>query len=161
MLFIFEKKGYSYDLINAALAPGLDYLDFTEARIKALSSLKASRNFEQFILMVKRVKNILKDVPKAKLDPTRLTEKEEKELYSALNIVKKNAEEMMARGDFAGAQKIIFRLQSPLNNFFDRVLVMAEDKKIRNNRLALLAQVQSLIDKLADYSQIVFSSENS
>lgn len=159
--FIFEKKGYSYDLINAALAPGLDYLDFTEARIKALSSLKASRNFEQFILMVKRVKNILKDVPKAKLDPTRLTEKEEKELYSALNIVKKNAEEMMARGDFAGAQKIIFRLQSPLNNFFDRVLVMAEDKKIRNNRLALLAQVQSLIDKLADYSQIVFSSENS
>ncbi|MBP7870136.1 MAG: hypothetical protein KA000_01185, partial [Candidatus Saccharicenans sp.] len=68
---------------------------------------------------------------------------------------------MMAKGDFAGAQKIIFRLQAPLNSFFDRVLVMAEDKKTRSNRLALLAQVQSLIDQLADYSQIVGSSENS
>jgi len=38
---------------------------------------------------------------------------------------------------------------------------MAEDKKTRSNRLALLAQVQSLIDQLADYSQIVGSSENS
>ncbi len=159
--FILEKKGYSYDLINAALAPGLDYLDHTEARIEALSSLKVSKNFEQFIMMVKRVKNILKDSPKAKLDPARLTEKEEKELYSALKIIKKNAEGMMAKGDFAGAQKIIFRLQAPLNSFFDRVLVMAEDKKTRSNRLALLAQVQSLIDQLADYSQIVGSSENS
>ncbi|MDD8020328.1 MAG: glycine--tRNA ligase subunit beta [Acidobacteriota bacterium] len=159
--FIFEKNGYSYDLINAALAPGLDYLDYVEARIKALSSLKSSKNFERFILMVKRVKNILKDTPKAKLDPARLVDKEEKELYSALKIIKKNAEKMMAEGDFAGAQKIIFRLQPPLNNFFDRVLVMAENKKIRNNRLALLAQVQSLIDQLADYSQIVLSSENS
>ncbi len=159
--FIFEKRGYSYDLITAALAPGLDYLDFTEARIKALNSLKSSKNFEQFILMVKRVKNILKEAPKSRLDPARLSEKEEKELYSALNIIKKNAEEMMVRGDFAGAQKIIFRLQAPLNNFFDRVLVMAEDKKIRNNRLALLSQVQSLIDQLADYSQIVVTSENS
>jgi len=67
--------------------------------------------------MVKGVKNILKEAPKSRLDPTWLSEKEEKELYSALNIIKKNAEEMMARGDFVGAQKIIFRLQAPLNNF--------------------------------------------
>jgi glycyl-tRNA synthetase beta subunit len=59
--------------------------------------------------MVKRVKNILKDSSKTRLDPARLTEKEEKELYSALKIIRKNAEEMMAKGDFAGAQKIIFR----------------------------------------------------
>jgi len=38
-------------------------------------------------------------------------------LYSALKIIKKNAEGMMAKGDFAGAQKIIFRLQAPLNSF--------------------------------------------
>jgi len=52
--FIFEKRGYSYDLISAALAPGLDYLDFTEARIKALNNLKLSKNFEQFIMMVQK-----------------------------------------------------------------------------------------------------------
>lgn len=157
--FIFEKKGYRYDLINAALAPGIEYLDYTEARIKALNDLKQSKNFEQFILMAKRVKNILKEVPRARLNSALFKEKEEKELYSALKIIQKNAEEMLAKGDFAGAQKIIFRLQLPLNNFFDRVLVMSEDKKIRNNRLALLAQVQNLIQQLADYSQVVIESE--
>lgn len=158
--FILEKKGYRYDLINAAVAPGIEYLDYTEARIKALNDLKQSKNFEQFILMAKRVKNILKEVPRTRLNPALFEEKEEKELYGALKIIQKNAEEMLARGDFAGAQKIIFRLQSPLNNFFDRVLVMCENKKIRNNRLALLAQVQNLIQQLADYSQIVVESDN-
>jgi glycyl-tRNA synthetase beta chain len=157
--FIFEKKGYRYDLINAALAPGIDYLDYAEARIKALNELKQSKNFEQFILMAKRVKNILKEVPKIKLDSALFKEKEENELYSALRIIQNNTEDLLARGDFAGAQKIVFRLQMPLNNFFDRVLVMAEDKKIRNNRLALLTQVQRLIQKIADYSQIVVESE--
>jgi len=157
--FIFEKKGYRYDLINAALAPGIDFLDHAETRIKALNDLKQSKNFEQFILMAKRVQNILKNIPKGRLNSALLKEKEEKELYSALKIIQKNAEGMLAKGDFAGAQKIVFRLQSPLNNFFDRVLVMTEDRKIRNNRLALLAQVQSLIRQIADYSLIVIETE--
>jgi glycyl-tRNA synthetase beta chain len=159
--FIFEKKGHRYDLINAALAPGIDYLDYAGARIKALNDLKQSKNFEQFILMAKRVQNILKEMPKARWNSALLKEKEEKELYSALKIIQKNAEGMLVRGDFASAQKIVFRLQLPLNNFFDRVLVMAEDRKIRNNRLALLAEVQSLIRKIADYSLIVVETEAS
>jgi len=158
--FILERKGYRYDLINAALAPGIEYLDYAEARVKALDDLKQSKNFEPFILMVKRVKNILKEIPKGPLNSALLKENGEKELYSALKIIQKNSKEMLAKGDFAGAQKIIFRLQAPLTNFFDQVLVMAEDKKIRNNRLALLAQVQNLIKEIADYSQIVLETES-
>lgn len=157
--FIFEKQGYRYDLIKAALGPGFEYLEEMEARLKALNELRHSKNFEPFILMVKRVKNILKESPRVRLNSTWLKEKEEKELYSALKIIKKNVENMLSRGEFAAAQKMIFRLQPPLNNFFDRVLVMAEDKKIRNNRLALLAQILDLTENLADYSQIVIESE--
>lgn len=139
--FIFEKQGYRYDLVNAALGPGIEFPVRAEARLKALNELKGSPNFEQFILMVKRVKNIVKEPPRTRLNSALLREKEEKELYSALKIIRKNAEEMLARNDFASAQKMVFRLQSPLNNFFEGVLVMAEDKKVRNNRLALLSQI--------------------
>lgn len=158
--YIFEKKNYRYDLINAALAPGLDNLVQVEARLKALSELRESPNFEPFILMVKRVKNIVKEPPRARLNLALLKEKEEKELYSALKIIKKNVEEMLARNDFASAQMMIFRLRVPLAGFFDRVLVMAEDKKIRNNRLALLSQILALTAKLADYSQVVVESDS-
>ncbi|MCX8160085.1 MAG: glycine--tRNA ligase subunit beta [Candidatus Saccharicenans sp.] len=157
--FIFEKQGYRYDLINAALGPGIEFPVRTEARLKALNELKGSPNFEQFILMVKRVKNIVKEPPRARLNSALLREKEEKELYSALKIIKKNAEEMLARNDFAQAQKMVFRLQSPLDNFFESVLVMAEDKKVRANRLALLSQILELTAELADYSQVVVESE--
>lgn len=158
--YILEKQGYSYDLINAALGPGIEFLEQTTARIKALSELKQSKNFEQFILMVKRIKNILKEPPRARLNSALLKEKEEKELYSALKIIKKNVEGMLARGDFSSAQRMIFRLQAPLNSFFDRVLVMAEDRKIRNNRLALLNQILALTNEMADYSHIVVESES-
>lgn len=158
--FIFEKQGYRYDLVNAALGPGIEFPVRAEARLKALNELKESPNFEQFILMVKRVKNIVREPPRSRLNSALLREKEEKELYSALKIIKKNAEEMLARNDFASAQKMVFRLQSPLNNFFEGVLVMAEDKKVRNNRLALLSQILELTGELADYSQVVVESEN-
>lgn len=158
--FILEKQGYRYDLVNAALGPGIEFPVRAEARLKALNELKGSPNFEQFILMVKRVKNIVKEPPRTRLNSALLREKEEKELYSALKIIKKNAEEMLARNDFASAQKMVFRLQSPLNNFFEGVLVMAEDKKVRNNRLALLSQILELTGELADYSQVVVESEN-
>lgn len=158
--YVFEKQGYRYDLINAALAPGFDFLVQTEARLKALNELKQSRNFEPFILMAKRVKNILKEVPKTRINSALLKEKEEKELYSTLQIISKNVEDMLDRGDYLGAQKIVFRLQVPLNTFFEKVMVMVEDRKLRNNRLALLAMVQALIQQLADYSQIVVEGES-
>jgi len=66
---------------------------------------------------------------------------------------------MLGRGDFAKAQTIIFKLQPCLNAFFDKVLVMAEDKKIRQNRLGLLGAVQKLLMQSADYSQIVVEGE--
>ncbi len=158
--FIFEKQGYRYDLVNAALGPGIEFPVRTEARLKALNELKESQNFEQFILMVKRVKNIVKEPSRTRLNSALLKEKEERELYSALKIIKKNVEEMLARNDFASAQKMVFRLQPPLNNFFEKVLVMAEDRKVRNNRLALLSQLLELSGQLADYSQVVVEGEN-
>ncbi len=157
--FILEKKGCRYDLVGAALGPGVDQIVDVQARVEALDALKSSPQFEPFILMAKRIHNILKGLPPAKINPDLFVEKEERELYSSLSIIGSNAQPMIARGDFARAQGIIFKLQPELNTFFDKVLVMAEDKRTRQNRLGLLQSIAKMLLGIADYSQIVVEGE--
>ncbi len=159
MRFILEKQGYRYDLVGAALGPGLDQIVDVQSRVEALDALKSSPQFEPFILMAKRINNILKGLPAAKVNPDLFAEKEERELYSTLSIISSNAQPMIARGDFARAQGIIFKLQPVLNTFFDKVLVMAEEKKVRQNRIGLLQSIAKMLLGIADYSQIVVEGE--
>lgn len=156
---ILEKRGFRYDLVAAALGPGVDRIVDVQARVEALDALKASPQFEPFILMAKRINNILKGLPAARVNPDLFIEKEERELHSTLSIVASNALPMIARGDFTRAQGIIFKLQPVLNVFFDKVLVMAEDKKTRQNRLGLLQSIAGMLLKIADYSQVVVEGE--
>ena len=62
---------------------------------------------------------------------------------------------MLAKGDFIQAQKLVFRLQPALTTFFEETLVMAKDPKLRKNRLALLQAIKKILDRMADYSQVV------
>jgi glycyl-tRNA synthetase beta chain len=157
--FILEKQGFRYDLISAALGPGIDQVQDVLLRVQALDSLKASQQFEPFILMTKRINNILRDQPASKLNPDLFVEKEERELCSAFSIIEHNASPMIARGDFGRAQGIIFKLQPVLNTFFDRVLVMAEEKRLRQNRLGLLQAINRTLAGMADYSQVVVEGD--
>jgi glycyl-tRNA synthetase beta chain len=157
--FILEKKGFRYDLIGAALGPGVDQITDVLARVEALDSLKSSPQFEPFILMAKRVNNIIRDAPAAKVNPDLFAEKEERDLASTLAIIRDNVQPMIARGDYARAQGIIFKLQPVLNTFFDKVLVMAEEKKVRQNRLGLLQSISKMLLAIADYSLVVVEGE--
>jgi glycyl-tRNA synthetase beta chain len=155
--YIFENQGYRYDLVNAAVSAGIDNIYFSYLRLKALDSLKDSPQFEPLILISKRVNNILRDQPpsKYKVNPEILVEKEEKELYETFSIIKSNVLPLISKGDYSQSQRIVFRIRSTLNKFFDHVLVMAEDKRLRRNRMALLQDISKLLSKVADYSQIV------
>ncbi|HSA95760.1 MAG TPA: glycine--tRNA ligase subunit beta, partial [Acidobacteriota bacterium] len=73
--FILEKKGFRYDLVGAALAPGVGEITDVLARVEALDSLKSSPQFEPFILMAKRINNIIKGTPAAKVNPDLFAEK--------------------------------------------------------------------------------------
>ncbi len=157
--FILEKKGFRYDLVGAALAPGVGEITDVLARVEALDALTSSPQFEPFILMAKRINNIIKGTPAAKVNPDLFAEKEERELASTLSIIRDNVQPMIARGDFARAQGIIFKLQPVLNTFFDKVLVMAEEKKVRQNRLGLLQSISKMLLGIADYSLVVVEGE--
>ncbi|MEW5900479.1 MAG: glycine--tRNA ligase subunit beta, partial [Acidobacteriota bacterium] len=157
--FIYEAQGYRYDLVNAALGAGLENIYRTYLRLKALDSLQKSPDFEPFILMAKRVNNILRDRPPCEVNSDLFAEKEERELYSTFLIVRDNVMAMIIAGDFRRAQSMVFRLQAPLTAFFDRVLVMTEDKKAMQNRLGLLQAISGLLLHLADYSRVVVEGE--
>jgi glycyl-tRNA synthetase beta chain len=157
--FLYETWGFSYDIVSAALGPGLDNIHHTHLRLKALDSLRKTTDFEPFVLMAKRVNNILRDQPSFELNSDLLEEKEEKELYSMYSIVRDHVLPMLSAGDYGRAQGLVFRLRGPLSAFFDRILVMAEDRKIRQNRLALLQEIRDLLSRLADFSRVVVEGE--
>jgi glycyl-tRNA synthetase beta chain len=157
--YICERESYRYDLINAALGAGVDNIYYAYLRVKALDTLKASSQFEPFILMAKRVNNILAGQPVYSFSPDFLAEKPERDLFSTFSIVKENVVPMFAKGDFSQAQKMVFRLQPCLNDFFDRVLVMAKENKLRKNRLALLQAIRRILIPMADYAQVVVEGD--
>lgn len=157
--FIYEGQGYRYDLVEAALGAGLDMMYFSFLRLKALASLQKSPDFEPFILMAKRVNNILRGLPPYAVNPDLFAEKEEQELWSSFSVIKNRVLSLTAAGDFIKAQNLIFKLRVPLNAFFDKVLVMAEDKKLRQNRLALLQEISRIFLEVADFSQVVVEGE--
>ncbi len=153
--YIYEQAGFRYDLVKAALGAADDDIYFSYLRLKALDSLKESSHFEPMILIAKRVNNILRDQPRYKINPDLFAEKEEKELYTTFAIIKKNVLPLISSGEFARAQRFIFRMRSVINSFFDNILVMTDDKRIRRNRLALLQGISELLIQVADYSRVV------
>ncbi len=153
--YIFESEGFRYDLVKASLAPGIENIYHAYLRLKALDSLKDSPQFEPMILIAKRVNNILRGQAKFKVNEDLLLEKPERELHTTFSIIKDNVLPLIAKGDFAKVQRMIFRIRSTINSFFDHVLVMIDDKKLRRNRLAILQEISQLLDQIADYSQVV------
>jgi len=153
--YIYERAGFRYDLVKAALGAADDNLYYSYLRLKALDSLKESSHFEPMILIAKRVNNILRDQPRHKINPDLFSEKEEKELYTTFVIIKKNVLPLISTGEFARAQRFIFRMRTMINSFFDNVLVMTDDRRIRRNRLALLQEISELLLQVADYSRVV------
>lgn len=159
--YIYEKQGFRYDLINAAISAGIDNIYHSSLRLKALDSLKDSPNFAPLTLIFKRVNNILKEQPPYRINSGLLVEKDERELYTTFCIIRDNILPLIKKGDFSQAQRIIFRIRSTLNKFFDNVLVMTEDNRTRQNRLAILQAINKLLLQVADYSQVVIEGQGS
>jgi len=157
--YIFSHLGFRYDLINAVLSSGVDNIYYIFLKLKALDSLKNNSKFKTLILTAKRVNNILRAQPKYRVNQDLLIEKGERELYTTHSIIRDNVRPLFSSGDFSKAQRIVLTIGSSIDNFFDNVLVMAEDKRIKRNRLALLQQVSKLFSQIADYSEVVIEGE--
>jgi glycyl-tRNA synthetase beta chain len=154
--FVFSRA-YRYDELNAVFAAsGLDrpVRDLAK-RLEAISAFRGSEDFEALAPAFKRVGNILEGQQPGEVNPEFFFEDHEKELFSALEDLRPHAEAEIASGSYREALQRLSTLRGPVDRFFDEVLVMAEDEKLRGNRLALLSRLQKLFSRIADLSQIV------
>ncbi len=105
----------------------------------------------------KRVGNILKKVEgevKAEVNTNRLQEPAEIALNNALSKVKPEADKLFESSDYTASLKALAALKTPVDDFFDNVMVNADDVDLKNNRLALLNQLHQTINRVADLSKL-------
>ncbi|MGZ5780158.1 MAG: DALR anticodon-binding domain-containing protein, partial [Burkholderiaceae bacterium] len=104
----------------------------------------------------KRITNILKKTENATgtIQPSLLKEAAEEGLYSAMTKLKPQVDAAFAKGDFTGTLQALAHLRNNVDAFFNDVMVMAEDEQLRNNRLALLSNLHSMMNRVADISKL-------
>ena len=134
-------------------------LDFNH-RLQAVAAFKSLAACESLAAANKRVRNILRQaaekgisVPDAHSDKL-LEETAEKSLSAAVNDMAGDITTLVQRADYTEALTRLAALREPVDTFFDDVLVMADDERLRDNRLALLARMNRLFLGIADVSQL-------
>jgi len=151
------EDGFSKDTIAAVLSASCDNIPETWNRVEALEKLKAEPDFEPLAVAFKRVVNIMKktdETEPADIDRNLFQHASESTLLSTYESVKKRVEDDLEKGSFEQALVNIASLRDSVDAFFEGVLVMAEDAKVRRNRIALLAHIAEMFGKFADFSKL-------
>jgi glycyl-tRNA synthetase beta chain len=152
-------RGFSYDIVDAVLSAGMDDILGSYKRVEAMDRFREEPAFEAVIIAYNRANNLSRKFEGTGIMPHLLQHPAEKELYRALGRARQNISELLIKRDYSGALRRMAELREPVDNFFDAVLVMAEDREIRDNRLALLKNVANLSLPLADLSKIVIAGQ--
>ncbi|MBW2438011.1 MAG: glycine--tRNA ligase subunit beta [Desulfobacterales bacterium] len=158
---LLADQGYAKDAVAAVVDVSIDRVPDLWRRLEALESLKAKPDFEPLAVAFKRVVNILKKSGKGaatgkpgQIASDLFEHKSEADLYSAYQKVEKSVSDAMQKGLFEKALQDIATLRGSVDAFFDGVMVLAEDKSIRRNRLALLEHIAALFSQIADFSKL-------
>lgn len=145
---------YPSDGVDAAVAAGCDEMVDAAARIAAIAAFKGRDDFEPLAVAFKRVCNIVKEGVDSAVDTTLFQDDAEGALNDAFAGVKAQVASAVAGRDYLSALTEIATLRPPVDAFFDKVMVMAEDERVRINRLALLTGIARLFGGIADFSRI-------
>ena len=145
---------YKADEIDAVLALAPTQLNEVGAVLAAVAQFKALPEAATLAAANKRVKNILKKAEGdiGTVNPALFAEDAERALFDAIQALAPAVEAQFAAHDFAGALTQLASLRAPVDAFFDGVMVMADDLAVRANRIALLASLAALFNRVADIS---------
>jgi len=151
----YQAAGYSVELIQSVLERRpTKPVDF-EKRIKAVAKFQTLPEAAPIAAANKRISNILakvKDDISNDIDVNLLENGAEKSLSEILEALECNLSPLFEKGDYESALFELASLKSPVDDFFDSVMVMADDLAVKNNRLALLNRLRNLFLQVADVS---------
>jgi glycyl-tRNA synthetase beta chain len=145
---------YPSDVVEAAVSASFDNLNDTSSRIAALAEFRERADFEPLAVAFKRVCNIVKEGIDSPVEEELFQEEAERELFRSFSAVAVAARERIGRKDYLAALSEIAGLKGAVDAFFDTVMVMAEDQRVRTNRLALLTGIARLFGDVADFARI-------
>ncbi len=161
---ILESRGLSYDVIQAAMATEVSTLVEMVTKTETIQKNKSDQDFQKLVTAAGRALRILPDKRvSGKVAKPLLKMDEEKDLYEKIQFAKKMIDDE-EKGTSDYYQDVLAHLQilvEPVNAFFEKVMVMDKNPKIRRNRLALLQQAGELFLVAGDFRKLVYGSEAS
>ena len=154
-----DRRNYALDEVKAAMAASSDDLPDLADRLEALRRIRRTENFPPLAAAFKRIRNILEKSAAAESipdhpDPAVFGAEEERALHAAAEQVARAASPLKQQRRYAEALDHIATLRPVADKFFDKVMVMTEDRAIRANRLALLRNLLREFSTIADFSEI-------
>ena len=165
--YLKDARGHAYDAVNAVLAADADDVVDAVARVGAVSKVRGSTDFESICVAFKRMKNILRQAEETKrriadhLNSSALAEDPEKQLAALIPTTASTVEKLRATHNYEQALLEVAKLRPAVDKFFDKVMVMVDDEKLRANRLALLQTLVKEFSTIADFSEIVTEGKES
>ena len=150
----YQDEGIAVDVIQAVLARRPTRPSDFDARVRAVSHFRTLDSAEALAAANKRVSNILAkaDAAIGEINLTACVEPAEKALAEAVLALRTEVQPLIAKGDYTAVLDKLANLRAPVDNFFDNVMVNAEDPALRQNRLAILNTLQDLFLQVADIS---------
>ncbi len=152
----YQSMGFRKDQVQAVLACQDEWLYDLHQRIHALQVFEQLPEAAALAAACKRVNNILAKAETIEKDVAEnlLEDQAEKDLHQQLNALKKELAPLYASADYQQILSKLAGLRDVVDRFFDEVMVMAEDDRMKNNRLALLSKLQSMLMAVADISHL-------
>jgi glycyl-tRNA synthetase beta chain len=151
-----KDLGFSTLQVEAVLSRNPSHPSAVPRQLEAVQAFQALPEAESLAAANKRISNILKqakNIPPS-FDSALFAQEEEKGLASAYSLQQSTIEAAYSRRDYTGALKMLAAFKTPVDAFFDKVLVMDKDERLRNNRIALLASLHATMNRIADLSKL-------
>jgi len=159
--YLRDAVGFKYDVIKAVLASGSDDVVDAVERAEAVKNVLHMTEFHAIAAACKRMRNILKQAeekginPAAKFELLPESSQEEKNLAGYVETNAPRIEDHRRRREYGDALLLLSTAREHVDAFFDKVMVMVEDERIRANRLALLQTLLREFTTIADFAEIV------
>jgi glycyl-tRNA synthetase beta chain len=152
---LFTGRGKRHDLVTAVLEGYWNDPVDASARIEALADFSKKAGFTDLMLSFKRVMNIIPDEFSGEVDRKLADQPVERRLLENSSDVSGEVRDLLEKKEYQKVLKVLSRLKKPVDDFFDGVLVMDKDARVRENRLAILAAVSGLFAQVADFRKVV------
>ena len=148
---------FSKDSILGVLSTEIDDIYDAYLKISAIDEFRKKNEelFSNLLLVFKRVKNIIKTSNTLIFEESILEEKAEKELYKIYKEKETQIKKLIENKEYQKTFSMLSSLYEPLDNFFKEIMVMVDDDKLKNNRIALLSLVDKIFKNMLDFSSLI------